>query len=565
MHRCLNLVCLSLLLLQCRSWGKFWLAPKFSGFAPAVNPSYTVRSGFLVGSVANADGAEALEFSIDGGEFQTALGLIPFKIPLPTSSATWRLESRHKITLRLRYPNNGLSDAVTYAVRKGNNRDINGDGYPDLVVGADQYNAAQGRAYIFLSRGSDGVATQLASAANAILTGENTNDQFGVSVALDDFNGDGYADLLVGASTNSAGQGRLYIFYSTGAAGIASQLASSSGVVKIDGRVGTNANLGFSVYAGDVNGDGYADAVGGAYLDSFSTSANSGHVYIFHSAGASGISSNTAATASTDLTGENNGSRFGNAVALGDFNGDGYADLVVGAPFYSTNTGRVFVFNSSATGIASQSAALGTTITGVATAISLGNSVATGDFNGDGYTDIASGAHGTGGNIGAAFLFLSKPNFTSGTTSLANYTIGGEAASNYLGFSVAFADTNGDGYQDWYIHAQQTPTGGSKAYMFHSLAGALSDLNPLNAPTRITGENDTDFLGAFSGSYDLNADGYDDLILGAYQYISAANTGRVYIYLSPGPAGVASGAAANAPTIITGEAANTRFGRSMPF
>ena len=152
LHRCLNLVCLALLLLQCRSWGKFWLAPKFSGFAPAVNPSYTVRSGFLVGSVANADGAEALEFSIDGGEFQTALGLIPFKIPLPTSSATWRLDSRHKITLRLRYPNNGLSDAVTYAVRKGNNRDINGDGYPDLVVGADQYNAAQGRAYIFLSR-----------------------------------------------------------------------------------------------------------------------------------------------------------------------------------------------------------------------------------------------------------------------------------------------------------------------------------------------------------------------------------------------------------------------------
>lgn len=559
----------SLIVFQCRSWGKFWQAPAFTDFAPAANSTYTVRSGFLVGTVTNGDGADGLEIAYDSSDdFQPVSGFPTFKVQLPTGSSTWRLDSRHKVLLRLRYANNGYSYAAVFTIRKGNNRDINGDGYADVVIGADQYNSSQGRVYVFLSRGKSGVATQSAASASAIISGE-AGSQFGIATALEDFNGDGYADILVGANSYSAGIGRAYVIYSTGASGIASQLATATGNTKIDGINGVNCNLGFSVYAGDVNGDGYADAVLGAYLDSSGTAgASGGHVYILHSAGSAGITISSAAAASANITAEVPSSQFGVSVALGDFNGDGYADLVVGAPFYNGGyIGKVYTFNSSGSGIPSQTATAAAAIQGASSAISLGNSVATGDFNGDGYTDFSTGAHGTAPtNSGAAFLFLSKPNFTTGsgvtTTTAASFTIAGQASNDAFGFSVAFGDMNGDGKQDWFVHAQHVSSL-SKVHVFHSVNGAPSSLSSASPNTLITSEGNTQYLGAFSGAYDINADGFDDLILGAFNYNT--NTGRVYIYLSPGINGIASGSATNAPTIITGESTNTSFGHSMPY
>lgn len=568
--RLLPLLTLTLsLLMQCRSWGKFWQAPTFVDFAPAAGTNYTVRSGFLVGTVTNGDGAESIEIAYDSAEdFKSGTGFPSFKLPLPTGSATWRLDSRHKIYLRLKYPNNGYSDAAAFTVRKGNNRDINGDGYADVAIAADQYNSSQGRVYIFLSRGKTGIATQNALNASAIITGES-GSQFGVATALEDFNGDGYADLLVGANSYSAGVGKAYIMYSAGSSGIASQLATAAGNSKIDGINGVNCNLGFSVYAGDVNGDGYADAVLGAYLDNSGGAGTSGgHVYILHSAGAAGITVGSVTAASTNLTAEAASSQFGASVALGDFNADGFADLVVGAPFYNGGyIGKVYIFNSTRSGITSQIAAASQSISGASSPISLGNSVATGDFNGDGYTDFSTGAHGTAPtNTGMAFIFLSKPNFITGsgvtTATAANFTIAGQATSDAFGFSVAFGDINGDGAQDWFVHAQHVSLL-SKAHVFHSVNGAPASLSSASPSTLITSEGNIQYLGAFSGSYDINADGFDDLILGAFNY--SGNTGRVYIYLSPGINGIASGSATNAPTIITGESASTSFGHSMPF
>lgn len=150
------------------------------------------------------------------------------------------------------------------------------------------------------------------------------------------------------------------------------------------------------------------------------------------------------------------------------------------------------------------------------------------------------------------------------TTTTASFSLSGQATSDAFGFSVAFGDVNGDGKQDLFAHAQQV-SGTSKGYVFHSQNGALPGANAGSANTIITGENTPDFLGAFSGAYDINADGYDDLILGAHQYNTGNNTGRVYIFLSPGKNGVSGTGAANATNIITGESASSRFGRSMPY
>lgn len=560
------------MLLQCRSWGKFWQAPTFSDFAPANSTNYTVRSGFLVGTVTNGDGAEGIEIAYDSADdFKAGTGFPTFKVPLPTGSATWRLDSRHKIFLRLRYPNNGYSDTAAFTVRKGNNRDINGDGYPDLVVGGDLVNSNMGRAYVFISRGKSGVATQNATAASAIISGQNTGEALGVSTAMDDINGDGYADLAIGANQYGSGIGRVYILYSRGVSGIATLGANDSAVVKIDGQAAPCA-LGYSVAAGDINGDGYADVVAGAYNDgSGGVGTNGGHTYIFLSGGKNGISNTTASAAHTNLAGETaQTSYFGHTLALGDFNADGYADLAVSAPIFSAanpNTGRVYVFFSGASGIPSQPATNGTywTAPTAAPPESFGIGLASGDFNGDGFSDLTAGAHGTGTNVGEAYIFLSQPGFSGGATASANHKLGGEAAADYFGFSVAFGDVNGDGYSDWFVHAQQTPTGNSKGYIFHSHKGALSATSAAQANTIVTGENDQDFLGAYSSLYDINADGYDDLMLAAYPYPGGTNTGRVYTYLfSPGAQGIASGSAAGATAIITGEA-GSRFGRSIPY
>lgn len=567
------LLCLSIfatLVLQCRSWGKFWQAPTFQDFAPAVNPNYTVRSGFLVGTVTNGEGAEGIEISYDDGEFQAGTGFPTFKIPLPTGSSTWRLDSRHKIVVRMRYPNSGYSNAAVYTVRKGNNRDINGDGYPDLVVGGDLMSSNMGRAYIFLSKGKSGVATQNASAADAIISGQNSAEALGISTAMDDINGDGYADLVIGANQYGSGIGRAYVIYSRGSSGIATLGSNDASIIKIDGQASPCA-LGYSVATGDINGDGYADVVAGAYNDSSGgVGTNGGHAYIFLSTGKSGIQNTTAASANANIAGEAaQTSYFGHTMALGDFNADGYADLAVSAPGFSSanvNTGRVYVFLSGASGITSQVATSGTywTAPTAAPPESFGIGVATGDFNGDGYSDLTAGAHGTGTNVGEAYIFLSQPGFSGGATASANYKLGGEANTDYFGFWVAFGDVNGDGYADWFVHAQQTPTGNSKGYVFHSQQGAIAAASAAQANTLITGENNLDFLGAYSSLYDLNADGYDDLILAAEQYISAANTGRVYVFLSPGSKGIISGSAATANAIITGEA-GSHFGRSIPY
>jgi len=92
--------------------------------------------------------------------------------------------------------------------------DFNADGKTDLAIGAYQYNSYQGRAYIFYN---DGAYPSLAASADIIITGENSNNYFGFSLAAGDFNADGTTDLAVGAYRYNSYQGRAYIFYNDGA------------------------------------------------------------------------------------------------------------------------------------------------------------------------------------------------------------------------------------------------------------------------------------------------------------------------------------------------------------
>ncbi len=405
----------------------------------------------------------------------------------------------------------------------GTTLDVNGDGYADVVVGAHGASTSTGRAYVYL-----GGATGLAGVPATTLTGpDGANGNFGGSVAsAGDVNGDGYADLVVGAWTVSGGTGRAHV-YLGGPTGLSSTPATS-----LTGVTGINSYFGTSVAsAGDVNCDGYADVVVGAW----GVSGSIGRAYVYLG-GATGLAS----TAATTLIGSGASGQFGKSVAsAGDVNGDGYADVVVG----SYGLGTASIFHGSAAGL---SATPATTLAVAAAANWFGESVAcAGDVNGDGYTDVVVGA----GAVNVAFVFHGSVAGVSGTpgTSL----VGPDGG--VFGYSVGTAgDQNGDGYGDVVIGAYAALSTTGRAYVYLGSATGLS-----NVPfATITGPDGANNWFSYSGAYagDVNGDGFPDLVFGAPYVLGSA--GRAYLYL-----GSATGPSVPAARTLTGpDGANGYFG-----
>jgi hypothetical protein len=298
---------------------------------------------------------------------------------------------------------------------------VNGDGYADAIVGASGYSSDQGRAYVFHSGGSGGIGIGNAASASSIITGEE--GRFGCAVALGDVTGDGYADAAVGADGYGSGQGRVYVFHSGGSGGIViGSAALASSII-----TGESGSFGCSVALGDVTGDGYADLMTG----SEAYSANQGRAYVFHSAGSSGIGASVAAaSANRILIGEGSDNRFGCSVALGDVTGDGYSDAAVGADGYGANQGGVYVYHSS--GSSGIPASYARRVTGEASSY-FGCAVTIVDINGNGYADVMVGAERAFSDAGRAYVFHSSG--SSGIPASPNRTITGEAGS-YFGGAV---------------------------------------------------------------------------------------------------------------------------------
>ncbi|MBK7077011.1 MAG: FG-GAP repeat protein [Myxococcales bacterium] len=267
-------------------------------------------------------------------------------------------------------------------------RDLNGDGYADVVVGGPA--AGAGRAYVFMGRQGGGVE----ATPDGTLTAGSAGDVFGAVAIPGDLNGDGFADLAVGAYRFGATDtGRVYVYF--GGAGA----TFNTGV---DATIsGTSANAQLNAAAGgDVNGDGYADLVVGS--SEYPTGPGSVYVYL----GGPGAFNTTS---DARFTGAVAGDEQGSSVAVGDVNGDGYADVVAGAPNYdgtSTGVGAAYVYLGSALPI--DTTADGTLVGG-AMQDYFGMSVACGgDVNGDGFDDVVVGAHEQdtdGASAGRAYVF----------------------------------------------------------------------------------------------------------------------------------------------------------------
>ncbi|HMS64667.1 MAG TPA: FG-GAP-like repeat-containing protein [Ignavibacteria bacterium] len=459
--------------------------------------------------------------------------------------------------------------------------DVNGDGYSDVFAGAYGYNSNTGRAYIYFG------SSNMDNTADVILTGGAASDLFGVSVSsAGDLNGDGYSDVIAGASGYISGTGRAYIYFGgssmnnvadvtmTGAAasnffgysvssagdvngdGFADVISGAYGYNSSTGRAyiylgGTlmnniadvtltgeavNNDLGYSVSsAGDVNGDGYADVIAGA----FGYSAATGRAYIYYG------SSNMNNAADVTITGEPGGSSFGASVSsAGDINGDGYADVISGAYAYNTFTGKVYVYF----GGSSMNNVVDAALTGEGTGNSFGRSVSSaGDINADGYDDILIGANGFNANTGRVNLYdyFMKGNLTE------EFTMTGESTGNSYGTVSSAGDVNGDGFDDMIVGASNYSSNTGRAYIY--FGGVFMD----NAADVILtgGAVNNYFGGSVSSAGDVNGDGYDDVIAGASAY--STNTGRAYIYFG-------GSSMDNTPDVtMTGGAVNNYFGCSV--
>jgi hypothetical protein len=440
--------------------------------------------------------------------------------------------------------------------------DVNGDDLSDIIVGApgfagNQQTSVQGHAFVWLGAATTAQNTTGISGgqgAAPIWTGSGVANQggdvianwlYGFSVACaGDLDNDGFSDVIVGEPGYDENQlvdvGRAYAYcgHSTGPSVASDWTRDPSG---INGGQ-TNTMFGFSVAgAGNVNGDGFSDVVIGAPLENAGGISDVGVVRVYH-----GDNSGSPLSGQPDEEiFDADGFRGGHAVSTaGDMDGDGYADIVFGAPGVGPpnpfQAGSIFVRYGGSSGI---NGAGGWGISqaggfegGAADLAEFGSSVCClGDVEGDGFADIAVGAPRFNGNVnneGAAFFFRGSTSRAQAQPAQTFHP--SDTGDAGFGVDVAGGDWNGDGYSDMLVG--QTGVNGDpngRAWAFHgSTRGLDNNVAAFTTSGAADAQGGSRFGHAVACLGDANGDGFSDFAVGAPNFDDGANAdeGRVYVY-----------------------------------
>ena len=394
--------------------------------------------------------------------------------------------------------------------------------------------------------GSNGFAIQ------GVTTGQST----GYSVtSIGDVNGDGIDDVLIGSNVNSGAQrGVSYVVFGRTTAFNATEALSTltsdkgfsiAGLSNYD-RAGREVSA-----AGDLNHDGIGDFVIGA-RSALSGGSRPGSAYVVFGSNSLSSVDLSALNGSNgfQIVGVSNNSQLGHSISsLGDVNGDGVDDLLVGAFGESSYDGAAYVvFGKSGsfdpTLVASSlNGSNGFKITSGGTD-AMGYSVsAAGDVNGDGLGDILVSAHARNGGQGGAYLiFGSATPFSASVNADTQGVLLTPAAGSFvqIGRRVAAAgDINGDGFDDMLIASNYGDAGGSNSGTIHVVFGKSSgwgsqfDLDAMGGYDGFTiaGADVQDLAGmSVSQAGDINDDGLDDFIIGANKADPKGNnSGAAYV------------------------------------
>ncbi len=437
--------------------------------------------------------------------------------------------------------------------------DFNGDGCADLAIGApfediDDNSKQNGGAVNILYGLTSGLTAagdqQWDQGSDSIAGAPETSDAFGWAVTAGDFNGDRYTDLAIGVpfedSINNtvANAGTVNIIYGSanGLTKAANQILDQGTPESIKGAPETSDVLGSALAAGDFNGDEYADLAIGVPGEDIvdNTRENGGAVNVIYgsAAGLTAAGNQFWHQGSPDsIRGEPAADeRFGSALATGDFNGDGYTDLAIGVPG-DNNAGRrgggANVIYGSATGLTEADNELLRPSRPEDDDL-FGAALTAGDFNGDGYADLAIGAPGeevdAGGGAnggGAVEVFYGSANgiasrqlWDQGKASIA----GVPEEDDLFGAALTAGDFNGDGYADLAIGVpgedivnNSEDDGGAVNVIYGSANGLIAAGNQLwdQGSTSIAGAPEAgDRFGRALTAGDYNGDGYADLAIG---------------------------------------------------
>ncbi|MBA5249991.1 MAG: hypothetical protein FE834_10790, partial [Gammaproteobacteria bacterium] len=387
--------------------------------------------------------------------------------------------------------NNEITDGINgFAV--SNAGDVNGDGLADIIIGAYNANLGDkdkvGKSYVVFGKADNAVVNLsaiIAGTGGYVIHGEATNDFSGYSVSsAGDVNGDGLSDLIVGAIGVNTRAGKSYVVFGRENDSTAihlSNIASGTGGFAINGETNGDSS-GYSVSAGDVNGDGLDDLIIGTRV----ADGNKGKAYVvFGKVDGSTVDLNTIAsgTGGFIVHGGETRDHTGNSVSYaGDVNGDGLDDLIIGASgvdFGGENAGASYVVFGKTN---AKEVLIDDVINGSAGFVIRGNgandrsghSVAfAGDVNGDGLDDLIIGVETTHSNKaqGHSYVVFGKTgvnaielqNIANGT---GGFVINGATAGDYSGDSVSYAgDVNGDGLDDLIVSAHGADEDKGKSYV----------------------------------------------------------------------------------------------------
>lgn len=443
--------------------------------------------------------------------------------------------------------------------------DVNGDGFEDFVAAAPYNSSSAGVAYIVYGQPgatrSNINTSAISNGTNGFrIIGQSMLDYLGASVGgAGDINDDGYDDIYVVAPRNddvNTDAGIVYVIFGkpTNTNVSISSFNSSHGFRITTSELGAAIGDSFTGYTsngqaldagGDFNGDGIQDLVLGIRFSN-RNGGNSGKAYvIFGRAGATRSDVNLDLIDPTGpdgvlIQGAGIGWQLGQAARfVGDYDADGYDDVVVSAIYSNAVTsdgGQSFlIFGSpgpifNMVDVTSLNGSSGFKISSTTSWGVLGHSVAGGDFNGDGISDLFISQNGYNTTVGAAHVIYGDAggvysNIDVDTMlSSKGYSIFGANIGEYLGHSLSSAgDFNADGYDDLLIASYLRDDNGADSGAAWLITGqpgtargnlTIGSLN-LQDGFKMIGGGIGDHFGQSTAFGDVNGDGFSDLIIGA--------------------------------------------------